>query len=170
MKNENSFFMRPLFYKKIQIMQGNERILPPTPYESGADNLCGCLCFLLFVVEFIQILPYRNEENLESDGFNPSSNNPAVTTVVLHDPESAFRLDGTVHSEKDTMYAFQVLHDFMMHGGELPVDPDSAIFISLLTSFRSSLRRYRPLPDVRSCSPSHAGGTANGTPSHWDSA
>ena len=87
-------------------------------------------------MEFIQVLPYRNEKNLESDGFNPSSNDPAVTTIVLHDPESAFRLDGTVHSEKGSLYAFQVLHDFMMHGGELPVDPDGAIFISFLTSFR----------------------------------
>ena len=28
MKNENSFFMRPLFYKEIQTMQSNERIVP----------------------------------------------------------------------------------------------------------------------------------------------
>ena len=114
----------------------NERILPPTPYEPGPDNLCGCLFFLLFVVEFIQILSYRNEKNLETDGFNTSSDNPFITTVVLHDTESTFCLDGTVHSEKCSMYAFQVLHDFMMHGGELPVDPDGAIFISFLSSFR----------------------------------
>ena len=117
-------------------MPDNERILPPTPYESGADNLCGRLCFLLFVVEFIQILPYRNKKYLESDRSDTSSNNPVITAVILHDPESAFCLDGTVHSEKGSMYAFQVLHDFMMHGGELPIDPDSTVFISLLTSFR----------------------------------
>jgi len=34
------------------------------------------------------------------------------------------------------MYAFQVLHDFMMHGGELPINPDGAIFISPLATFR----------------------------------
>ena len=132
-------------------MQGIERILPPTPYEFDADNLCGCLCYLWFVVEFIQILLYKNEENLESDEINPSSNDSVVTTVVLHEPKSAFRLDGTVHSEKASMYAFQVLHDFMMHGGVPPVNPDGAIFISLLTpaphkGTRSSRRRYRALP------------------------
>ena len=85
---------------------------------------------------FIQILPYRNEKNLEPDVFDASSDDPAVTTIVLHDPESAFRLDGTVHSEKGSMYAFQVLHDFVMHGSELPIDADCAVLIGLLAPLR----------------------------------
>ena len=52
---------------------------------------------------------------------------------MFYDTESSLGLDRTVHSEKCSVYAFQVLYHFLVHGCQLLVNADRPVSFGLLT-------------------------------------
>ena len=68
------------------------------------------------------------------DRFNPSSDDPLIPPVILHNAKSTFCLNRAVHSEQCSMYALQVVYDFLMHGCKFMIDTDRAVLFRLLAS------------------------------------
>ena len=55
------------------------------------------------VVVFVEVVADRNQKKLGADEIETSSSRSSVIAVLLHDPESSFRLDGTVPSKKSAV-------------------------------------------------------------------
>ena len=82
---------------------------------------------------FIKILSDRNEKYFKPDGFDASTHDSLVPSVIFHDSKSTFCLYGSVHSQECSMDTLQVVYNLLMHGSELMVDPYSSVLIALFT-------------------------------------
>ena len=80
-------------------------------------------------------MPDRDKENFEPYGINTSSHDPFIPAVILHDPKGAFCLYGTIHSQERPMDILQVVYHFLMHGGQLMVDPHGSVLIAFSASY-----------------------------------
>ena len=78
---------------------------------------------------FIEVVPNRNQENLQPYLFHDFSDYSLVPTIIFYDAESAFWLDGTIHTEKRAMDTFQVIHGFLMHGRQFFIDANGSVLI-----------------------------------------
>ena len=75
-----------------------------------------------------------------------SAYDPAVLTVLLYDPEGAFRLDGPVHSKERSVGTVQVLRHFPVYGSKLSVHTDRPGPLVLLTSLGIWVSAWRLMP------------------------
>ena len=77
--------------------------------------------FLEVVVVFVEVVADRNEKKLGADEIETSSSRSSVVAVLFHDPESAFRLDGSVPSQQSAVDGVQILEYFPVDVGQLLV-------------------------------------------------
>ena len=68
--------------------------------------------FLEVVVVFVEVVADRNQKKLGADEIETSSSRSSVIAVLLHDPESSFRLDGIVQCSQ---CCISMLHESEQH-------------------------------------------------------
>ena len=73
------------------------------------------------VVVFVEVVADRNEKKLGADEIETSSSRSSVVAVLFHDPEGAFRLDGSVPSQQSAVDGVQVLEYFPVDVGQFLV-------------------------------------------------
>ena len=110
--------------------------MPPTPRIGGFLWLRSGLEFLEVVVVFVEVVADRNEKKLGADEIETSSSRSSVIAVLLHDPEGAFRLDGTVPSQQSAVDGVQVLEHFFVDLSQFLVQSDGTILVGLLALCR----------------------------------
>ena len=113
--------------------------------------------FVLFVIEFIEVETDRNQENLQFNPLLTFPHQPFVPSVIFHYTESALGLYRSVHSEKCTVNAFEVVQHLLVHGGKLMVQADGSVFVAffcivLRKGSRCNPHNDRFPPACRTCS------------------
>ena len=89
----------------------------------------------MFVIEFIEVETDRNQENLQFNPLLTFPHQPFVPSVIFHYAESALGLYRSVHSEKRTVNAFEVVQHLLVHGGKLMVQADGSVFVAFFALF-----------------------------------
>ena len=108
----------------------------PTPGSGGCGKLRSLLELHLFVIEFVQVVPNRDQIKLQLDRIQPSSDNALIPAVLFYDPEGALCLNGAVHTQQRSVDAFEVVKNFFMELGKLLIDTDRLVLFCLLTPVR----------------------------------
>ena len=89
----------------------------------------------MLVVVFVEVMPYRNKENFQQHSFHASSDNSFIPSVLFHNAECAFDLNGAVHPQEGAVDTLEVVDDFLVHGGEFFIQTDGAVLVGLLAFF-----------------------------------
>ena len=108
----------------------------PTPGSGGCGKLRSLLELHLFVIEFVQVVPNRDQIKLQLDRIQPSSDNALIPAVLFYDTEGALCLDGAVHTQQRSVDAFEVVKNFFMELGKLLIYADRSVLFCLLTPVR----------------------------------
>ena len=80
--------------------------------------------FHLLVVEFIEIETTGNHHKLQNYGFQTSSEGSFIRPIPFYDAVSTLGLDASVHSQKRTVYGFQIAQNFLMELRQFAVQPN----------------------------------------------
>lgn len=89
----------------------------------------------MLVVIVVEMMPYRNEENFQQHSFHALSGNPFIPSVLLHNVECAFGLNGAVHPQEGAVDALEVVDNFLVHGGAFFIQTDGAVLVGPLAVF-----------------------------------
>lgn len=84
------------------------------------------------IVVFEEVVADRNQKKLGADEIEASSSRSSVIAVLFHDPESSFRLDGTVPSQQRAVDGVQVLEHLSVDVSQLLVQSDRSVLVGLL--------------------------------------
>ena len=69
-------------------------------------------------MEFIQVMAKDNQEKLKFYPLQAFSYDSLVPSILFHNTETAFRLNGSIHPEQSTMNAFQIIENFFVKSSQ----------------------------------------------------
>ena len=104
-----------------------ERCAVFTPSGSGIPKL------YLLVVVLVEIKTAGNHRKLQNYGFQTSSEGPFIRPIPFYDAVSTLGLNASVHAQKRSVYAFQIVQNFLMELRQLLIQPyDPSVGFALI--------------------------------------